>query len=159
MQRIEISDRQALLNVDPGRIREAIGCVLDGEGIPLAEISVALVDDPTIREVNGRFLGHDYATDVISFPLSEENGPLEGDLMVSTQTAIRSAPAYGWQPEEELILYLIHGTLHLVGYDDQEPASARQMRDKEDGYLERLGMRRGRTASEAAPPGPGGDER
>ncbi len=97
------------------------------------------MDNAEIHRVNRQFLEHDFATDVISFSLGEPDGPLEGDLMVSAEMAVEQAARYGWSPLEELLLYVIHGTLHLVGYDDLTEEDRAVMRRQESHYLQGLG--------------------
>jgi probable rRNA maturation factor len=139
---VEISDQQTHLDVRDERIREVIGRVLREEGIGSAEISVALVDDAAIHKINRDFLGHDYPTDVVSFLLdSESRHPitgdfagvrsLEGELVVSTETAVREAAAHGWTADDELLLYVVHGLLHLCGYDDLTDDARPAMRRRE----------------------------
>lgn len=132
---IDISDRQTQLAVDLRRLREVVRHVLVEEGLPAARISLALVDDAAIHRLNREFLGHDYPTDVISFVLDQSPpgapGFLEGELVVSTETASRAAPAHGWTPHDELLLYVVHGLLHLCGYDDLADEARPAMRRRE----------------------------
>jgi probable rRNA maturation factor len=137
---IEISNRQSLIQPDVERIRRAISTLLENEGVASAAINIAIVDDPTIHDLNRRFLNHDEPTDVLSFLLDEADG-LEGDVIASAETAIRSATRYGWPADDELLLYFIHGTLHLVGYDDLDPASLAEMRKREGYYLAQMGLK------------------
>ena len=137
---IEMITRQTQLDLDLSRVREAVVCVLTGEGIEAAEISIAVVENAEIRRVNRQYLEHDFATDVISFSLGEPAGPLEGDLMVSAEMAVEQAARYGWSPLEELLLYVIHGTLHLAGYDDLTDEDRAVMRRQETHYLQALGV-------------------
>ena len=74
---LDISDQQSLLAVDHDRLRTVVARVLTAEQIASAEISLALVDDAEIHRINREFLGHDYATDVISFVLNDEASPLD----------------------------------------------------------------------------------
>ena len=104
-------------------------------------LDVATVSDAEIRRVNRRFLGHDYATDVVSFPLSDAGSPvLEGSLAVSRDTARREAARRGHSPYHEWMLYVVHGTLHLLGHDDHAPAARRRMRRAEREILAVLGL-------------------
>jgi probable rRNA maturation factor len=102
-------------------------------------LSVAVVDDGEIQRVHHEFLGLDTPTDVLSFPLgpADGSGPggVFGEVVVSAETALREARRRGLLPEEELALYAIHGALHLVGFDDHDPASRRAMRRAERRYL------------------------
>lgn len=157
---IDIADRQTCLVLDGLRLRDAVVRVLTEERVQVATISLALVDDAEIHRVNREFLGHDYPTDVISFRLDEDEGQesgvmrleraeassdvsnpqpatlnphLEGELIVSTETALREAAAHGWSPHDEVLLYVVHGLLHLCGYDDltDEARPAMRVRERE----------------------------
>ena len=142
MTTIAIANQQTLLRVDRARIRRAVRAVAAGEIAARATISVAVVDDAAIGRLNERFLHHRGATDVLSFVLTDEDGALEGEVVVSAETACRAAPRYGWSAEDELLLYVIHGALHLAGYGDETPAARKVMRSREETYLKRLGVRR-----------------
>jgi probable rRNA maturation factor len=123
------------------RLRAAIEGVLDEAAIERATLSVALVDDPTIHRLNREFLAHDEPTDVVTFPLSEPGGePLEGEIVVSVDTAARTAARLEWPAADELLLYVVHGALHLVGYDDRDADSRAAMRAAERRHLARLGL-------------------
>ena len=95
-----------------------------------------------MRDLNKQYLDHDYETDVLSFVLQhdDQTGELEGQLIVSTDTAEKMASELGGTMEQELLLYVVHGTLHLVGYNDKDPADAQEMRDAERRYLESVGL-------------------
>src|SRR5689334_2364041 len=114
MIRIDISDEQTAVSADEDRLRRAVEMILADAGITEGSVSLALVDDPTIHELNNRFLSHDEPTDVLSFALEERPGYLEGEIIVSGDTAVSSGRRFGWPANDELLLYAIHGTLHLV---------------------------------------------
>jgi probable rRNA maturation factor len=137
---VEIANQLAGYPVDDPRVEAAVLRVLADRGIGRGTVSIAVTDDPTIQELNHRYLQHDYPTDVLSFLL--ESGPdwLEGEIVVSADTAVRSAPSYGWSASDELLLYVIHGVLHLVGLDDTTPDAAAVMRRQERHYLQLLGV-------------------
>jgi len=111
---------------------------------------VAFVSDRKIRSLNKKYLNHDYATDVLSFDLrSSFSVPfprgrgrrfLIGEIVVSTDTAVKNAAIYGTSVKREIILYLIHGILHLLGYDDHTPQEIQTMRRKEAQLLAFLRM-------------------
>jgi probable rRNA maturation factor len=123
-ERVEAAVQAALANVDYGSI----------------EVSVAIVDDPTIHELNREFLDHDYPTDVLSFPLEDTASRLEGEIVVSADTAARCAIEAGWSATDELLLYVVHGALHLAGYRDKESQDAGDMRRREAAVLKELGI-------------------
>jgi probable rRNA maturation factor len=124
------------------KLRRIVEVVIEREGFkePFT-ISLVLCDDPTIKELNRRFLNHDYPTDVLSFLLSgiDETSKgkqrLVGEIIISVETAERNAKRYRQTLESELIRLAIHGTLHLLGYDDTTQQQRRLMRRKERQYL------------------------
>jgi probable rRNA maturation factor len=85
----------------------------------IAVIQFVLVDRETMARVHGSFLGDPTETDVITFPY--------GEILVCPAVARDQAPGYGLNPEQEVLLYALHGLLHLAGYDDTTPAAAKQM--------------------------------
>jgi probable rRNA maturation factor len=137
---VDVAIEHASFPVDRRRMAQAVRNVLRGEGTMAAAISVAVVSDGTIHELNRRFLRHDYPTDVLSFVLERRPDFLEGEIVVSADTAARAAPDYGWPPADELLLYVIHGALHLTGRDDHSPQERATMRGLERQYLEQLGV-------------------
>jgi probable rRNA maturation factor len=138
---IEIANEQTHLPLDRRLLRKAVRRVLRDAGLRKAHISLAVVDDEKIAELNWRYLRHRGPADVLSFVLDQSNG-LEGEVVVGAQTALRTAPHYGWSPHDELLLYVIHGTLHLVGQDDTRPALLAEMQRREAATLEKLGKTR-----------------
>jgi len=137
--KVEIANEQSEHVFDSDLLREAVRIVLKGESVDQGDVSVAIVDDETIHGMNLKYLQHDYATDVLSFRLSSPGELFEGEIVVSADTAAREAMRYGWNKADELLLYLIHGTLHLVGHEDASDAERETMRAKERQYLAALG--------------------
>ena len=136
---VALSNQQQTHAIDADRLVSAAKSVLlDGDQLQ-AVVSVAVVDDATILDLNRRFLNHDYPTDVLSFALESTAERLEGEVVVSADTAAREAAEHGWRLEQELALYVIHGCLHLVGMDDRDPAAAHDMRLAENRHMRRLG--------------------
>jgi probable rRNA maturation factor len=140
MHRIDLANEQDHLELDESRLRAAVERVLAGESVPKATVSLAIVDDPTIRELNRIYLGHDESTDVLSFALGSGSGDCDGEVIVSADTAAAAAGRFGWSAADELLLYVVHGTLHLVGYDDTNAAAQAKMRAKEQVYLAEFGL-------------------
>ncbi len=112
-------------------LRRAVRAVLADEGVSEAEISLAIVDDREIRELHRRYLGEDEPTDVLSFVLDRSENRLEGEVIASADTARRVAARYSNSASDELLLYVIHGTLHLVGYRDDTRRAKSEMRARE----------------------------
>jgi probable rRNA maturation factor len=138
---VELSNTQAALRLDPAAIAATVRAVLAGEGVRAAEVSLAVVDDAAIRAINRRHLDHDWPTDVITFRLSDPGAPvLAAELVVSAEMAARTAGEAGTDPRDELALYVVHGLLHLCGFDDTTADAARAMRRREAEVLARLGV-------------------
>jgi probable rRNA maturation factor len=137
---ITVTNAQSQLPVDKNRLRRAVRIILEDESIERAKIDVAVVDDLTIAELHQRYLNDPEATDVLSFVLEQTSKYLEGEIVVSADTAAASAPNYNWTAANELLLYVIHGALHLVGYDDTATKKRSIMREKEGEYLARFGL-------------------
>src|SRR5262245_4676163 len=141
MSKDSIATPQEVVPVDRGFMRQLVRAVLEGEGEPDYEISLAFVDNPTIHRLNQRYLQHDEPTDVLSFPLSEPGARrLAGELVIGAEVAQAQAQERGHDVQAELALYVIHGLLHLCGHDDKAPASATRMRERERHYLGALGI-------------------
>ena len=141
MIRVSIASPQEILELPYTRLKEIARTVLEGEKIREAKISLAFVDDTTIHRINKQFLDHDEPTDVITFPLSGKGAKtLEGELVIGVEVGLRQAQERNHPIEDELGLYVIHGLLHLCGYDDTNPKSEREMRKMERHYLELLKM-------------------
>jgi probable rRNA maturation factor len=112
---------------------------------PEGELSVALVDDVQIHELNRRFRQVDRPTDVLSFPAGEapvaEGEPaLLGDVVISLETAWRQAVEYGHTPEREVGYLVAHGVLHLVGFDHEDETERALMRELEEEALGRVAL-------------------
>jgi probable rRNA maturation factor len=141
MAKISIAVPQESVPIDRGRMREAARAVLEGEGVRDYEISLAFVDNATIHQLNKRYLQHDEPTDVLSFPLSDPGSKkLHGELVLGAEVARDEAARRGHDVQAELALYVIHGLLHLCGYEDHEDADRTEMRARERTYLQAVGL-------------------
>ena len=149
MYEVEITDSQEFVSLEEAFLREVVSRTLACEQVSAARISIAVVDNAAIRDLNRRFLDHDFATDVLSFPfecddpaepgetLSRGSGKrLEGEVVVSSEMACHKAAEFYWRPQDELVLYLVHGLLHLVGYDDSTDSERSLMRSRERAILQ-----------------------
>lgn len=138
---VEVSDTQRHLRIDAAELQRWVRGALRLEGVAHAEISLAVVDNATIRVLNNRHLDHDWPTDVIAFRLSDPDGPvLIGELIVSAEMARTTARQAGTDPAAELALYIVHGLLHLCGFDDRDADATATMRRRESEALEALEM-------------------
>ena len=138
---VEISNTQGHMQVDGAKLDQLVRVVLGAEDRRRGSISIALVDNATIHAINRTHLGHDWPTDVITFPLAGPDDPiLAGELVVSAEMACSVAREIGVKPGEELALYVVHGLLHLCGYDDHDDADRCRMRLREGELLARAGL-------------------
>lgn len=101
----------------------------------LGDISIIFCSDNYILDVNMKYLSHDYFTDIITFDYCEGK-TLSGDLFISIDSVRENASFYGSEFSDELNRVIVHGLLHLIGYDDHNESDRKIMREKENYYLE-----------------------
>lgn len=118
-------------------VRKAVRAVLRGERVRRAEVTVVVVDARRSRRLNRQFLGHDYSTDVISF-LLETRPRLEGEIYLNIDRARQQAREYGVSVANEIARLTVHGTLHLLGFDDATVLDAGRMLKRQEEYVHRL---------------------
>lgn len=129
---IEVVNRQRLARIDARRVASLVDATLGAIGRAEANLTVAFVRDRVIRDLNRKFRGNDRVTDVLSFPAEDERGHASevsifgsgvsaflGDIVVSTDTALKQADNAGHSFEREVDELVIHGVLHLCGYDHE----------------------------------------
>lgn len=110
-------------------------------GLENVFVSIVILDDKNITAANKAFLKHDYATDVISFDLSDDDEEEKiYEMLVNGELAARESINRGHKQFAELMLYITHGLLHNLGYDDSTEDSAAKMHNKEDELLESQGL-------------------
>ena len=139
--RVLLTRRERLLRPAWPPLKKVLQQVLRDHDVE-GTLSVVLVTDSEIQGVHAEFLGEDRPTDVLSFPLlAPDDPPAEretvfGEVIVSTETAAREAENRNLPAVREVALYAIHGTLHLVGFDDHSVVDRRRMRRAERQYLD-----------------------
>jgi probable rRNA maturation factor len=119
------------------RARRSIEVTLAFEGQGMREVSLLLTDDREIHALNKTFRDVDKPTDVLAFPLEQDDGEL-GDVIISVERARHQAKSRRTHLDQELELLVVHGTLHLLGYDHGTPSEARKMRAKTRAIRRRL---------------------
>ena len=135
---VEIANLQKHYEINKSKIRKVVKVVLNKE-VKSAKLSIAFVDNEEIKRLNERFLGSNEVTDVIAFPLNNKEDILSGEIVVSVETAVEVANRKKSNVEGEIILYLVHGILHLLGYNDNNKKNATIMHKKESEILAFLG--------------------
>jgi rRNA maturation RNase YbeY len=122
--------------IDRGKIRKLIEVILRREDKKLGEIEIVFLNDSEILKINRKFLQHDYFTDVIAFGYNRKN-EISGDICIGIESVSRNAVKYKTIFKNEIIRVIVHGVLHLIGYDDKNSESKERMRQMEEFYLNR----------------------
>ena len=148
---ITFKNLQKKVTLNPPQILKAVATILRHEGVDRASLSIVFVSSQRIKALNKKFLGRDYTTDVLAFDLSDETSAKNkikrkprtvlGDIIISTDAVLKNARAYKTGLSEETALYVIHGILHLLGFDDHKTRDAQRMRRKEQQLLVFLGAK------------------
>lgn len=135
---LDIAQAHPTRALDEAALAALIQHVAERENFTIRSLGIVLADRATVHRLNREFLGHDYPTDVLSFSLDEEaatQGIVDGEVYVDLDTAAERAPEFGTTFEDEAQRYVVHGLLHLMGYDDATEADRMAMREREDHYL------------------------
>ncbi len=139
---IEISDRAGAPWADREHLANTARYVLQERGVTEAAVSVAIVGHDEMAQLKQQYFGRLESTDVISFDLRDEPeaSKLDCEIVVNAQQASHEAQARNGNRDAELNLYVVHGLLHQLGYDDHNDTEAQLMHQKEDELLEKLGF-------------------
>ena len=134
---IYIRNKQKKLKINTSKVRRTVNKILALLDLVGKEVSVLLVDNESIREINKKYLGRDTATNVISFAMAEGlhgsvNPALIGDIVISVEKALTDSRRSGMPMEDEIDFLLLHGILHLIGYEHEiDETGAQRMKAKE----------------------------
>lgn len=132
---ILIADLQGAVPLPLAKLKRLARTVMAGEKLKAGDLSIAFVDRAMMRRLNRQFLKHDFDTDVLAFPL---DGRLVGELVISTEYAAKEAKSRRITEIEEVSRYVVHGILHLAGYDDHTRAAKAKMWKRQEAYLRKL---------------------
>ncbi|HHT9106217.1 MAG TPA: rRNA maturation RNase YbeY [Candidatus Wujingus californicus] len=138
--KLNIINLQKLHFIDKNRVKKLISSILKVEK-KNAELNLVFTDNKKIKKINKTFLGHNFATDVISFGYNNaslENN-ISGEIIISVEMAVKLAQKLKCTIEGEIALYLVHGLLHLLGYNDKLKKDARKMHQREKELLSMYG--------------------
>lgn len=145
---IHIHNFQKCIPISSVFLEKVVLNILERQGIHKADLSIVMMTDRRIHALNKKFLKHDFPTDVITFDLSEgelsrkkrfQTRIIDGEIYVSAVTAARQAKKIVRPAKQELVLYIVHGILHLLGYDDHTADDRKKMREKEEEILFEIG--------------------
>jgi len=132
---VDITIHHPTRTVDVSRLERLVRAVVRGEALELRHVGVVCGDHEMVRQLNRDYLGHDYNTDVLSFSLTDAEDAVEGEVYVDLDTASERHEEFGATFRQEVARYVVHGVLHLTGYDDATDAEKCRMRELEDEYL------------------------
>jgi probable rRNA maturation factor len=132
---VDVLNEQDYVDIDEDKIKFICSKIISDAGFRTGRLGVVLTDNITIHALNCKYLGHDYVTDVISFNVDFDESHLEAEVVVSAEMAQYRCIEFGMDQEMELLLYVIHGTLHQVGFNDKTKCDAQIMRQMETAYL------------------------
>ncbi|HCV43341.1 MAG TPA: rRNA maturation RNase YbeY [Bacteroidetes bacterium] len=135
MLSVMVLNSHRIRRVKAGDIAKYVKRVLRSAGVKSARVSIVCIDSRYSRRINRKYLGHDYATDVLSFPI-DTGSVLEGELYVNLDRAGTQAKEYGVSFGCEVARLVIHGVLHLVGFDDATVRKAGRMKTEEDRHVQ-----------------------
>ncbi len=136
--KVEIADLQKHFKIKNSKIEHVVKEIL-GKKSNSAKLSFAFVDNNEIKKLNKKYFGLNEVTDVIAFPLNNHKNALNGEIVVSVETAVDTAVKEKIDVEGEIVLYVVHGILHLLGYRDGNRDDAEIMHEKESSILKTLG--------------------
>jgi probable rRNA maturation factor len=137
---VSITDQSRHENIDPAPLRKLARYVCRQFGLACAKINIALLDDRQTRTINKQFLGSAKNTDVISFDMSDPGQTHRTfEIVINPDMALRRTRENGHAVQAELALYLTHGLLHQLGFDDTDPRQAKKMHETEDIILRKTG--------------------
>jgi probable rRNA maturation factor len=158
---IQITKDFKYIDANLPKFKKLVRAVCKRFKLSKATVSIAIVGDVEIRKLNKRFLNRNFSTDCLSFDLSDNDGNISAfsdlpipiknrkskircrklfELVVNAEKAVKEASSRGHSSEAELALYITHGLLHNLGFDDSRPAEARKMHRTEDEILQELGF-------------------
>ena len=121
--------------LDPQRVKAWIGEVAEKYGKTVGELYYYFCSDERLLEINKERLGHDFYTDIVTFPLTDCETVLSSEFCISIDRIKENAVTFGRTYESELHRVMIHGVLHLIGFDDHTDAEEKEMREKEEDAL------------------------
>jgi probable rRNA maturation factor len=136
MLTVNISSSQTALRIPRKKITALVEFTASAEAAQLEEVDIAVVTSRRIAALNRRYLKHSGATDVLSFDLSAPGGGLVVQVIVCADIAAGEARLRRISPQRELMLYIVHGLLHVMGYDDTTPQAAEKMYARQEELLE-----------------------
>lgn len=120
---------------DANKVNDWLAFVLNSEGEKAGTIQFIILNDDDLLELNRTYLKHDTLTDIITFNYNTDLGRISGDIFISYDRVLENSEKFNVSTVNELLRVMVHGILHLLGYDDHDEASRELMRSRENYYL------------------------
>lgn len=120
------------------RLKDVINYISDNENTVFGNLNIIFCSDEFIKKYNREYLDHDFETDIITFYDNDDDGKIEGELLISADTVHFNSERFKTEIEEEFSRVIIHGILHLCGYGDKTKSEKIKMKKKENFYLNNL---------------------
>ena len=124
--------------IEPAKVKDWIGEVVERHGKRVGELYYYFCSDEKLLEINRERLGHDFYTDIVTFPMTDCETVLSSEFCISVDRIAENAVTFERSYESELHRVIIHGVLHLIGFDDHSEAEEKMMREKEEEALKLL---------------------
>lgn len=137
MKNLSLFTEQGII-INKKVVHEIVERIIDILDLDVSSLDINFVSEKTITEINKKYLNHNYATDIISFNYSFESNNLDGEILICNAVALYNADKFKTTYEQEIRRLIIHGILHLMGYDDATDAQRKLMRAKENKILSKL---------------------
>ena len=119
------------------QLKKFIGSIFKAEKRNLDSLNYVFSSDKKLREINRKYLKHDFYTDIITFDLSENRSEIKGEVYISVDRVKDNSRALNEYFSKELLRVIFHGVLHLCGYNDKTSHQIKEMRDRENLYLKK----------------------
>jgi probable rRNA maturation factor len=136
---IAITNQQRAQKIDLRLLKRIAAAALEELGIAAAELGIVMVSAKEMARLNEKFLGHEGPTDVITFDY--QNPELQGEIFICVEEAKKQSKEFQTSWQSELVRYVVHGILHLVGHDDLKPVARRKMKREEERLVRELSRR------------------
>ena len=136
---VQIAKNFKKIDVSQSKLKELVKSICKRFELLKVTVSIAIGDDDEIRRINKQFLNRKGTSDCLSFDLSDNENRKLFELVVNGEMAVREAKRRGHSPEAELALYITHGLLHNLGFDDSTQRKAKKMHETEDEILQQFG--------------------
>ncbi|MCK9480173.1 MAG: rRNA maturation RNase YbeY [Bacteroidia bacterium] len=121
--------------------KTGIKAIMNDHKVDFSSITITMLNDSALLEINQNFLNHDYFTDIITFTYSDEDEPIEAELFISADMVESNAKKYNVSYHKELLRVIFHGCLHLCGFDDHSEEERKEMKREENFYVMKFALK------------------